>query len=230
MRPVDRRVVPSDPNQRVAVSSRPILIARHGETQSNLTNLYAGRSAEPLTSAGRAQVTHLASGLGGTEIGQIWTSSIGRALESARLLGERLRIPVRIDSRLDEMQLGPWEGRTEEEVARDFPDAYALWLSQPDEVRVEGRETLGQVAARVMAVVADAEAAAMRKSVLLMTHVAPVRVAVLSVLRYPLAAYKRLVVPNASCVRLDRVAEQATWTSDGTSLRLDIERAGSVAA
>ncbi|HWW52194.1 MAG TPA: histidine phosphatase family protein, partial [Acidimicrobiales bacterium] len=114
--------------------------------------------------------------------------------------------------------------------ARDFPDVYALWLSQPDEVRVEGRETLGQVAARVMAVVADAEAAARRRSVLLMTHVAPVRVAVLSVLRYPLAAYKRLVVPNASCVRLDRVAEQATWTSDGTSLRLDIERAGSVAA
>src|SRR4029077_19135939 len=206
----------------------PIFIARHGETQSNLTNLYAGRSPEPLTRAGRAQVTHLAGGLAALGIGQIWTSSIGRALESARLLGERLRVSVRVDSRLDEMQLGPWEGRTEEEVARDFPDAHALWLSQPDQVRMDGRETLGQVAARVMAAVADAEAT--RAGVLLMTHVAPMRVAVLSVLRCPLAAYKRLVVPNASCVRLDRVAEQATWSPEGTSLRLDIERAGSVAA
>ena len=212
------------------MSTRPIFIARHGETKSNLTNLYAGRSAEPLTRAGRAQVTHLARGLKGTGIGQIWSSSIGRAIESARLLGARLRIPVRIDGRLDEMQLGPWEGRTEEEVARDFPDSYALWLSQPDEVRIEGRETLGQVAARVMAVVADAEAEATREPVLLMTHVAPMRVAVLSVLRYPLAAYKRLVVPNASCICLDRSADQATWTPDGTSLRLEIERAGSVAA
>jgi len=210
------------------VSSRPIFIARHGETQSNLTNLYAGRSPEPLTRAGRAQVTHLAGGLAALGIGQIWTSSIGRALESARLLGERLRVSVRVDSRLDEMQLGPWEGRTEEEVARDFPDAHALWLSQPDQVRMDGRETLGQVAARVMAAVADAEAT--RAGVLLMTHVAPMRVAVLSVLRCPLAAYKRLVVPNSSCVRLDRVAEQATWSPEGTSLRLDIERAGSVAA
>lgn len=210
------------------MSSRPIFIARHGETQSNLTNLYAGRSPEPLTRAGRAQVTHLAGGLAALGIGQIWTSSIGRALESARLLGERLRVSVRVDSRLDEMQLGPWEGRTEEEVARDFPDAHALWLSQPDQVRMDGRETLGQVAARVMAAVADAEAT--RAGVLLMTHVAPMRVAVLSVLRCPLAAYKRLVVPNASCVRLDRVAEQATWSPEGTSLRLDIERAGSVAA
>ena len=210
------------------MSSRPIFIARHGETQSNLTNLYAGRSPEPLTRAGRAQVTHLAGGLGALGIAQIWTSSIGRALESARLLGERLRVSVRVDSRLDEMQLGPWEGRTEEEVARDFPDAHALWLSQPDQVRLDGRETLGQVAARVMAAVADAEAT--RAGVLLMTHVAPMRVAVLSVLRCPLAAYKRLVVPNASCVRLDRAAEQATWSPGGTSLRLDIERAGSVAA
>ena len=210
------------------MSSRPIFIARHGETQSNLTNLYAGRSPEPLTRAGRAQVTHLAGGLAAQGIGQIWSSSVGRALESARLLGERLRLSVRVDSRLDEMQLGPWEGRTEEEVARDFPDAYALWLSQPDQVRLDGRETLGQVAARVMAAVADAEAT--RAGVLLMTHVAPMRVAVLSVLRCPLAAYKRLVVPNASCVRLDRAAEQATWSPEGTSLRLDIERAGSVAA
>lgn len=210
------------------MSSRPIFIARHGETQSNLTNLYAGRSPEPLTRVGRAQVNHLAGGLAALGIGQIWTSSIGRALESARLLGERLGLSVRVDSRLDEMQLGPWEGRTEEEVARDFPDAYALWLSQPDQVRLDGRETLGQVAARVMAAVADAEAT--RAGVLLMTHVAPMRVAVLSVLRCPLAAYKRLVVPNASCVRLDRAAEQATWSPEGTSLRLDIERAGSVAA
>jgi broad specificity phosphatase PhoE len=210
------------------VSSRPIFIARHGETQSNLTNLYAGGSPEPLTRAGRAQVTHLAGGLAALGIGQIWTSSIRRALESARLLGERLGVSVRVDSRLDEMQLGPWEGRTEEEVARDFPDAHALWLSQPDQVRLDGRETLGQVAARVMAAVADAEAT--RAGVLLMTHVAPMRVAVLSVLRCPMAAYKRLVVPNASCVRLDRAAEQATWSPEGTSLRLDIERAGSVAA
>ena len=109
--------------------------------------------------------------------------------------------------------------------------SYALWLSQPDEVRVEGRETLGQVAARVMAVVADAEAEATREPVLLMTHVAPMRVAVLSVLRYPLAAYKRLVVPNASCVRLDRARRnRRRGRSDGTSLRLEIERAGSVAA
>jgi phosphoserine phosphatase len=210
------------------VSSRPIFIARHGETQSNLTNLYAGRSPEPLTRAGRAQITHLASGLAALGIGQVWTSSVRRAVESARLLGERLGVSVRVDSRLDEMQLGPWEGRTEEEVARDFPDAHALWLSQPDQVRLDGRETLGQVAARVMAAVADAEAT--RAGVLLMTHVAPMRVAVLSVLRYPLAAYKRLAVPNASCVRLDRVAEQATWSPEGTCLRLDIERAGSVAA
>ena len=35
----------------VAVSSCPVFIARHGETESNLNNVYAGRSPEPLTRA-----------------------------------------------------------------------------------------------------------------------------------------------------------------------------------
>lgn len=210
------------------MSSCPVFIARHGETESNLNNVYAGRSPEPLTLAGRAQVALLAEGLAKKGIGQIWTSSIGRAVESARLVGERLGIPVMQDTRLDEMHLGVWEGRTEEQVARDFPEVYALWLSRPDEVRLEGRETLNQVAARMTAAVVDAESAGER--VLLMTHVAPIRVAVLTALQYPLGAYKRLAVPNACCVHLDRTGEQATWVHDGRSLRAEIERAGSAAA
>lgn len=210
------------------MNPRPVYVARHGETASNLIGLYAGRSHEPLTEFGRSQVCQLGQALVGEGVGVIWTSSIGRAVESARLLADQLLVDVVVEPRLDEMQLGPWEGRTEEEIARDFPEAYAMWLTQPDQVRLEGRETLAQVASRIMAVVAEAQAGPC--PVLLMTHVAPVRVAVLSTLRYPLAAYKRLTVPNASCVRLEYAHRDATWVPQGDSLRAELERAGSVAA
>ncbi len=212
----------------MAVNPRGIYLARHGETESNLVGLYAGRNTEPLTPAGRSQVSGLADTLGATGLAHVWTSSIDRALESAQLIGDRLDLAVTIDHRLDEMRLGPWEGRTEEEVARDFPDEYALWMTDPDQVRMDGRETLGQLATRVMDVVRDA--ASVEGAVLLMTHVAPIRVAILSALRCPLSAYKRVGVPNASCVKLDSVAKQAVWFPQGTSLLVDIERAGSVAA
>jgi broad specificity phosphatase PhoE len=161
-------------------------------------------------------------------IRRIWSSAVWRALESATLLSDHLRLPLTIDQRLDEMRLGAWEGRTEAEVARDFPDDYALWLSQPDQVRMDGRETLAQVAARVMGAVADARASHL--PTLLMTHVAPIRVAVLSTVACPLGAYKRLTVGNAACVRLECAAEQANWVPQGASLRAELERAGSVAA
>jgi broad specificity phosphatase PhoE len=211
-----------------ALIAPPVFLARHGETESNRVSRYAGRNGEPLTKRGRSQVLRLAEQLKGLGIRRIWSSAVWRALESATLLSDHLRLPLTIDQRLDEMRLGAWEGRTEAEVARDFPDDYALWLSQPDQVRMDGRETLAQVAARVMGAVADARASHL--ATLLMTHVAPIRVAVLSTVACPLGAYKRLTVGNAACVRLECATEQANWVPQGASLRAELERAGSVAA
>jgi probable phosphoglycerate mutase len=208
--------------------ANPVFLARHGETESNRACIYAGRRNDPLTRRGRSQVIRLANQIKALGIRQIWSSSVWRALESSTLLRDRLRLPVTIDQRLDEMRLGPWEGRSEAEVARDFPDDYSLWLTQPDQVRIEGRETLTQVAARVMAAVADA--CSSRLPTLLVSHVAPIRVAVLSTVGCSLGSYKRVTVPNASCVRLDCAAEQATWAPQGASLRAELEQAGSVAA
>jgi broad specificity phosphatase PhoE len=208
--------------------AHPVFLARHGETESNRAGVYAGRNNEPLTKRGRSQVLRLAGHLEGLGIRHIWSSSVWRALESATLLSDRLHLPLTIDHRLDEMGLGAWEGRTEAEVARDFPEDYALWLSQPDQVRMDGRETLAQVATRIEDAVADARATHL--PTLLMTHVAPIRVAVLSTVGCSLGAYKRLTVPNASCVRLECAVAQASWVPQGASLRAEIERAGSVAA
>ncbi len=210
------------------VKARSVYLARHGQTESNVAGLYAGRKPEPLTGRGRAQVGRLADTLVGFGIAQIWTSSVSRALESAQLIGRRLGVRVRVEERLDEMRLGPWEGRTEEQVAREYPDVYALWLTQPDKVRLEGRETLAQVALRVMAVVEEARWAP--EPVLLMSHVAPIRVAVLSSLGLSLGAYKRLAIGNAACVRLDGAAQQATRVPQGGSVQAEIEQVGSAAA
>lgn len=211
-----------------ALITHPVYLARHGETESNLAGLYAGGNGEPMTRAGRAQIARLAEQLAGLGLGHIWSSGVHRALESAQLVASHLGLSVGIDHRLDEMRLGPWEGLTEEGVARAFPEDYALWVSQPDEVRLEGRETLAQVAARMTDAVASAYV--FEAPVLLMTHVAPIRVTALSALRRPLSHYKQLTVPNACCIRLDWGAAQAAWFPQGTSLQAEVDRAGSVAA
>jgi len=184
-----------------AGSQRPlaaaVYLARHGETASNTRGRYAGQSAESLTAPGRAQVLRLADQLHDHALEEIWTSNIRRAVESAELLGARFRVPIHVEQRLTEIRMGPWEGLTEKEVAAAYPAAYKLWQQRPDRLRLRGRETLGKVGRRVTAVLAEARARS--GGVLLVTHVAPIRVALLTTVGLPLSWYQQVPVANADC-------------------------------
>jgi broad specificity phosphatase PhoE len=194
-----------------------VYLARHGQTESNLLGRYAGYNTEPITQDGRDQMSSLAARLAACGVGEIWTSEVPRARESAELIGRVLGVPVRADERLNEMRLGPWEGMTEAEVARAFPSAYALWCTLPDRLVLEGRETLDALCVRATAAVTDA--ARMRHPVVLMSHVAPIRVAVLSVLGLPLSQYKRLHLGNGAGVVIDRAKAEARRVGEDRSLQ-----------
>ena len=143
----------------------------------------------------------MAQDLRGVGLGIVWTSGIARARETAAILSSALEIPLRDESRLDEMVLGPWEGLTEDEVAQQYPCEFKVWNERPDLLRLPGRETLEELASRVAPVLNDA--VSQTEPVLLVTHVAIIRVLTLSVLGHALSGYKRLAVPNVSCMRID---------------------------
>jgi broad specificity phosphatase PhoE len=182
------------------VQQYPVYLVRHGEIESNRVGRYAGRSDEGLNAAGIAQTGDLVRLLCGLGIQGIRSSSVRRAWQTATLIGEHMGLDVRKDERLDEMRLGPWEGLLEAEVARDYPDPHRLWLTRPDELKLEGRETLLDVQRRISAVIADASS---EGRFLLVTHVAPIRVAILTAQGRSLEHYKRVDVPNSACFRID---------------------------
>src|SRR5262245_65645988 len=110
---------------RVSVQHSPsalIYLARHGQTASNAARRYAGYSPEPLTETGRSQMSGLGARLGLAGIGEIWTSEVARAKESAELLGGILSGPVQTDPRLTEIRMGPGEGLEGRGVARPFAE------------------------------------------------------------------------------------------------------------
>jgi broad specificity phosphatase PhoE len=200
-----------------------VYLARHGQTESNLLRRYAGASSESVTHAGRAEMSGLAARLGACGIAEIRTSDVTRARESADVIGRVLSVPVRVDARLNEMRMGPWEGLTEVEVAARFPEAYTLWRTVPDRLTLDGRETLDELAVRVAAAVRDA--AQRPAPVLLMTHVAPIRVAVLRALGLSLALYKHVRVHNGTCVRIHGVHADVHRLGEARSLREELSPA-----
>lgn len=185
---------------RAAEPRYPVYLVRHGETESNLLKRYAGRSSESLTPHGRFQAQRIARLLCAEAPCAIYSSRIVRALETAKLIATHHELIVQADARLDELLMGPWEGLSESEVASRYPGDWELWSRQPHELKLPGRETLTDVAERVMSIAREVSVAG---PTILVTHVAAIRVATLSVLELPLAYYKRVEVPNASCIRLD---------------------------
>ena len=85
----------------------------------------------PLLSAhGRAQAKALAEALAGERFDAGDTSTLGRAIETAEPVGERLGMEFERCSWLDELRLPTLEGRTAEEVAQFFASARARDLEQ----------------------------------------------------------------------------------------------------
>jgi broad specificity phosphatase PhoE len=100
-----------------------ILLARHGETDWNAQRRVQGHSDTPLNDNGRAQALALAEALEGTELDAVYASDLARARDTAQVVAERKGLEVTALPELRERHFGTWEGLTDEEILRRFPDA-----------------------------------------------------------------------------------------------------------
>jgi 2,3-bisphosphoglycerate-dependent phosphoglycerate mutase len=100
-----------------------ILLARHGETDWNLERRVQGHTDQPLNETGRSQARLLAEELRAEPLDAIYSSDLVRAHETARVVAEQKGLDVTVLPGLREKHFGTWEGLTDEEIGRRFPDA-----------------------------------------------------------------------------------------------------------
>jgi broad specificity phosphatase PhoE len=98
-----------------------ILLARHGETDWNRERRWQGHADQPLNETGRRQAEALAERLAAAPPEAIWSSDLARARETAEIVGRRLGLPISVDARLREVDVGEWSGLTAGEVEERFP-------------------------------------------------------------------------------------------------------------
>jgi broad specificity phosphatase PhoE len=87
-----------------------LLLVRHGETDWNADGRLQGQTDRPLSDFGREQARRLADELAAEDLEAIYSSDLSRARETAEIVGERLGLPVELDSDLREKDWGTWEG------------------------------------------------------------------------------------------------------------------------
>ena len=104
-----------------------LLLARHGETDWNHEHRWQGHADRPLNDTGRAQARELAESLAGRQIDAIYSSDLLRAHETARIVADRLGLPVALDAGLREVDVGEWSGLSMAEAEATCPDGYRRW-------------------------------------------------------------------------------------------------------
>jgi probable phosphoglycerate mutase len=97
----------------VMLSRDRLILVRHGESTWNAEERLQGQLDPPLSERGREQSLALVGMLDGVPDERVVCSDLGRARQTAELLGLR---PARFDSRWREIDVGSWGGRVAAEV------------------------------------------------------------------------------------------------------------------
>jgi len=127
-----------------------LILIRHGETDWNIEGRYQGQSDIPLNQNGMQQARDMAHRLRHYQFDAIISSDLSRALQTAEILSKTSNAPLRIDSRLREINQGEWEGMLFADIRSLYAKAFKERLRNPLEVAPPGGETVGQVRQRVL--------------------------------------------------------------------------------
>ncbi|MGE5579298.1 MAG: histidine phosphatase family protein [Bacillota bacterium] len=124
---------------------------RHAETQATLERRYEGRGDSPLTERGISQARLAARTLETANAVAVYTSPSTRAMQTSRIIADRLGLRAVVVHGLAEASFGEWEGMTYEEIRLRDPVRLEAWFADPLGTRPPGGESLTDMWARVRA-------------------------------------------------------------------------------
>jgi probable phosphoglycerate mutase len=125
------------------------IVIRHGETAWNAQGRIQGHLDSPLNEEGLAQALLLGECMARTRFDHLYSSDLGRALQTVQPIADHTGHPVTRDARLRERHLGVFQGRTSKECERDYPEDYRRFHGRDPDHVVPGGESIRQVVARV---------------------------------------------------------------------------------
>jgi 2,3-bisphosphoglycerate-dependent phosphoglycerate mutase/probable phosphoglycerate mutase len=131
-------------------------MVRHGQTDFNAEGRMQGHLDSQLTELGMTQARRAASVVARYDPVRLISSDLSRAARSADEIGQVCGLPVKLDARLRETDLGQWQGLTPAQVELDWPGALVTWRTDPT-WSPPGGESRVAVAARAVPVVHELE-------------------------------------------------------------------------
>lgn len=132
------------------MSKTTILLVRHGQSEANLSNTFAGHSGYSLTPLGREQAARTAEYIKKTyPVDAVFSSDLPRAFQTAEYTARAFDLPVVTDAHFREIFAGKWEGVPFDRLETEYAEEFAVWSNDIGNARCTGGESVAEVVDRV---------------------------------------------------------------------------------
>ncbi len=200
---------------------------RHGETTASQTGGYCGTLDPDLTPAGHEMARDFAAAYRDLPWEAVFCSPLKRAVATAQPLCEAVGLTPKLRDGLKEIAYGQWEGKTPDEVNREFHDEYVSWLADPGWYPPTGGERGVDIARRSSLVLDEIEQSLPSGNVLVVSHKATTRIILCSLLGIDVGRYRdriSLAVAALSIVEMTKQGPLLKVLGDRSYLREDLRK------
>ncbi len=104
-----------------------IYLLRHGETEQNLKGYYYGSLDVDITPKGRIQIESVSNKINSIDFDKIFSSNTKRGISSAEIILKNRDVSFIVDDRLNETNLGLFEGKSYKDIQMEYPIEFKMW-------------------------------------------------------------------------------------------------------
>lgn len=153
-----------------------IYFIRHGESQANAQNVFIGHTDLDLTEKGHKQAQKTAEFLKDVSVDKIYSSDLKRAYNTACHTSRLKGMDIEKNKNLREIFGGEWEKRTFDDLEKDYPEEYDVWLSDIGVSRCTNGESVAELQTRFVSEVEKITKENVGKTIFIFSHATPIRV------------------------------------------------------
>lgn len=177
-----------------------IILVRHGFSQANKGNLFAGQTDVALDEIGVKQAELVSDYiLANYKVDAVYTSDLQRASNTVKKVADSLNLPLNKTTSFREIFAGEWEALPFDDIKEQFPEQYAIWITNTGMARCPGGENMFELQNRAYSKLLDIAKLHKGQTVVIGTHAGVIRALQCAIDGVTLESMKDISwVPNAS--------------------------------
>jgi len=107
---------------------------------------------------------------------QVYSSSLMRAVQTARIIAEARHLAVEPVADLAEIHFGDLESLTYSEIERQFPEVFRSWMRSPTQIEFPNGESFARMRARIWRAMESLISRHTDETILIVSHAGVIRI------------------------------------------------------